>query len=167
MRRILAIPLLLLAGCCRCPAPSTTPAPAPFKAHTASTVTLSVDQGATLSVVFSWFQSDGVTPVDLTSYTVTFHVLQTTGTLIDWTSYCTLGGTAGTITLTVPATVTATYTSSAPAGFGFYNLVLIAPDGVTKTRVWQGNVILNPSVGWLVLPREPWEGEEAWLAMAA
>lgn len=134
---------LLLTGCQRTAV--LTPNP-PIKFGVATSGTITLQQGATLSVVFTWYQSDGQTPVDLTGYTCGFFVRETAsagGQRLVWSSYCVLGGTAGTVTLTVPATVTTNYSV---VNFGYYNLVLTAPDGVTVYRVWEGNLFVSPAV---------------------
>ena len=52
-----------------------------------------------------------------------------------------LGGTAGTIALTIPASATSTFTFVR----GVYNLTLTSSAGIV-TRLLQGNVIVSPSV---------------------
>jgi hypothetical protein len=116
------------------------------------TYNLSINQYATYEKVFIWTAgmcgcgtvgaSSG--PVDLTGYTANLQIrpfaLSTT-ILYDASSNIVLGGTAGTITLTIPATATAGFTW----WNGVYDLILTSSAGVA-TRLLQGSVTVTPGV---------------------
>lgn len=93
------------------------------------------------TIVFTYLASDGVTPINLTGYTARA-VMQAAGqTSIELTtanSRITLGGSAGTITLTLAASVTATMAATV-YGFG---LDLI--DGASKkSRILEGDITVT------------------------
>jgi hypothetical protein len=110
-----------------------------------------VEQGATFTRVFTWTTgttgcSATTAPVDLTGYTarmqirpnvssttVIFEANTSNGNIV-------LGGSAGTITLTIPAADTATFNFSRAV----YDLELTT--GVTVTRLLQGTVTLSREV---------------------
>jgi hypothetical protein len=118
----------------------------------AGTYNLCIDQYATYEKVFIWTAgmcgcgtvgaSSG--PVDLTGYTAALQIrpfeLSTT-ILFDASSDIILGGTAGTISLTISATDTATFTW----WNGIYDLLMTDSSGVA-TRLLQGSVIVTPGV---------------------
>ena len=127
---------------------------------TAGQFDLLVNQSATYQVTFTWQTGSGcscnsacncppanATPVDLTGYTADLKIRQTVNspTVIYEASTTNgaivLGGTAGTIALTIPASATATFTFVR----GVYNLTLTSAAGVV-TRLLQGSVIVSPSV---------------------
>ena len=92
-------------------------------------------QGATYDRTFT-VKTDNV-PINFTGYTAAMQVRETydsTAVLINLTSGSgiTLGGTAGTIQVTIPATTTA----GVPAGYYAYDLELYA--GSQVTRILQG-----------------------------
>jgi hypothetical protein len=96
------------------------------------------DQGATFSRELSWLDSESI-PVDLTNYTARMQVRETAESSTALLSLTTengriaLGGTAGTITLTVSATDTA----AVVAGEYLYDLEIVSSLG-TVTRLLQG-----------------------------
>lgn len=102
-------------------------------------------KGSTFSRTLTWKISGSA--VDLTSYTArmqarTSHV--STTTVLELTtanSKIVLGGTAGTITLTVSAADTAAITQSSLA----YDLELVSAGGVV-TRLVEGQIVLSPEV---------------------
>jgi hypothetical protein len=72
---------------------------------------LTVNQGATFSMTFTWLQDDGMTPVNLTGFTAEMQVREQAGgtlltTFTTTDGSITLGGTAGTIVLLASATTT-------------------------------------------------------------
>ena len=110
-----SLTIIWLAGMCGCGAPPTPP-----------------PVGASPS------------PVDLTGYTATLQIrpypLATT-ILYDASPDIVLGGTAGTIAVTIPDTVTAGFTWWQ----GVYDLLLTNSAGVA-TRLLQGTVTVSPGV---------------------
>lgn len=107
-------------------------------------------QGATLSLTFIWSAGNccdqgtvgsGPQPVDLTGYTAELQIRayqSTTAPLYyDASSDITLGGTAGTIALLIPSSVTETFTWY----IGWYDLLLTDSSGnVTPLLSGQANV---------------------------
>jgi hypothetical protein len=116
------------------------------------TYNLCINQFATFEKVFIWTAgmcdcgTVGATsgPVDLTGYTAALQIrpfaLSTT-ILYDASSNITLGGTAGTITLDIPATATALFTW----WNGVYDLLLTSSAGIA-TRLLMGSVTVTPGV---------------------
>jgi hypothetical protein len=116
------------------------------------TYPLCINQGATYAPTFVWIAgscgcgtvgaSSG--PVDLTGYTATLQIraypLSAT-ILYDASSNITLGGTAGTIALLIPASVTETFTW----WNGVYDLLLTSAAGIA-TRLLMGSVTVSPAV---------------------
>ena len=108
---------------------------------------LEINQGATLALVATWKDSAG-TAVNLTGYTARLNVRETYSsssailTLTTENSGITLGGSAGTITLSASATTTAALT--APFS-GVYDLELVSGGGVV-TRLLEGVAIVSPEV---------------------
>lgn len=112
---------------------------------------LNVEQGATYTRVFTWTTgttgcSGTMTPVDLTGYsskmqirsnatspTVLFEASTANGKIV-------LGGTLGTITLTIPAADSASWTFLT----GVYDLELSI--GMDVTRLLQGKVAVSREV---------------------
>lgn len=92
---------------------------------------LSIYQGATFAVALTW-TADGV-PVNLTGYTASMKIVdgQTTVTTLTSGSGITLGGTAGTIAISIPASTTAGFS---PANCE-YDLKLTSPGGVVTCLV--------------------------------
>ena len=103
------------------------------------------EQGATFTREITWLDSEGV-PVNLTNYTARMQVRATASaasTLISLTSSggdITLGGTAGTINITISATATA----GVVAGCYVYDLELV--DGATVYRLLQGDFTVDAEV---------------------
>jgi hypothetical protein len=107
---------------------------------------LEIKQGATYSIVATWAGSDG-SPINLTSYTARLQIRESytaTSTLISLTngSGITLGGSAGTIAITITAAQTAAL--SAP-GSGVYDLEMVSAGGVV-TRLLEGVVTISAEV---------------------
>jgi len=111
----------------------------------ATTYDLTIEQGATFSLVIT-YKDNGVA-VNLTGYTARMQVratLESASTLVELTtanSRIALGGTAGTITLTISATDTAALT----AGRGVYDLELVSGSGIV-TRLLQGVATISRNV---------------------
>ena len=104
------------------------------------------DQGATFSRVFTWKDSDGV-PIDLNGYSARMQLrsqIDSAGAavfeLTTENGRISLGGTAGTITLSAAATATA----AVPADTYVYDLELV--EGATVTRLIQGEFELRGEV---------------------
>lgn len=104
------------------------------------------DQGATFTRVITWKDSLG-TPVDLTNYTARMQLrsqIDSAGAavfeLTTENNRISLGGTAGTITLTAAATATA----AVAADTYVYDLELVT--GSTVTRLIQGSFELRGEV---------------------
>jgi hypothetical protein len=103
---------------------------------------LCIQQGATFRRVLSWKQDGAL--VDLSNFTARMQIRATAEAataLIDLTTEnnrIALGGTAGTITLTISATDTAALT----AGRAVYDLELVAPDGTVTCLL--GGVVTIP-----------------------
>jgi hypothetical protein len=117
------------------------------------TYDLFINQGATYSRIFVWYQGCGCVPVgsgpgglpvNLTGYTASMqirpYVLSTT-VLYDATADITLGGVFGTITLTIDATDTETFTWFN----GVYDLLMTSAGGQV-TRLLMGSVEISPGV---------------------
>ena len=107
---------------------------------------LEIKQGATLSLTATWRDSAG-TAVNLGGYTARAQVRETyasSSAIISLTDTAgiTLGGAAGTITLTVSATTTAALT--APWA-GVWDLELVSGGGVV-TRLLEGAATVTPEV---------------------
>jgi hypothetical protein len=108
---------------------------------------LEIQQGATLSLVATWKDSGG-TAINLTGYTARMNVRETYSsssavlTLTTENNGITLGGSAGTITLSASATTTAALT--APFS-GVYDLELVSGGGVV-TRLLEGVATISPEV---------------------
>jgi hypothetical protein len=106
---------------------------------------LCVQQGATFRRVITW-KADGAL-VNLTGYTARMQIRATaeaSTALIELTTEngrIALGGSAGTITLTISATDTAALTS----GRGVYDLELVSGSGIV-TRLLQGAVTISRNV---------------------
>jgi hypothetical protein len=111
----------------------------------ATTYDILIEQGATYSQVIT-YKDNGVA-VNLTGYTARMQVratLESASTLVELTtanSRIALGGTAGTITLTISATDTAALTS----GRGVYDLELVSGSGIV-TRLLQGVATISRNV---------------------
>lgn len=103
------------------------------------------DQGATFTRVFTW-EDSAANPIDLTLYTARMQVRATVGsasTLLSLTTEnggISLGGIAGTITVTATATQTAAIT----AGCYVYDLEMVT--GAVVTRLVQGSFTVDAEV---------------------
>lgn len=111
---------------------------------TAGTYNIVAEQGTTFTLSFS-IDTNG-TPWDLTSYTAAMQVrpfVESTTKILDLTSSSgiTLGGTSGTVTVSVSATTMA----AKPAGRHVYDLELTSAGGVV-TKVLTGTFIIIPEV---------------------
>lgn len=108
---------------------------------------LEIKQGATLSLFATWKDPTG-TAVNLTGYTARLAVRETyasVSTILSLTTEnggITLGGSAGTITLSATATTTAALT--APFS-GVYDLEVVSGGGVV-TRLLEGSATVSPEV---------------------
>jgi hypothetical protein len=114
---------------------------------------LCINQGATFSRVFTWLGgrcscvpvgSNGPTPVDITGYTALMQIRAfplSTDILYDCTPDLVLGGIAGTIALTIPATDTAGFTWWQ----GVYDLKMTSAGGQVTTLL-AGMVTVSPGV---------------------
>jgi hypothetical protein len=110
-----------------------------------------IDQNATLTRIFTWLAGSCCgavgsqpAPVDLTGYTANMQIRPyplATAVLFDASADITLGGTGGTITLVIPASVTAGFTWWC----GVYDLLLTDPYG-NVTRLLSGAVSVCPGV---------------------
>jgi hypothetical protein len=106
---------------------------------------IAIYKGATFSKVLTW--KSGGTEVNLTGYTARMQVresIDSDSSFISLTTEnggITLGGSAGTVTLSIAAATTAAY---APLR-GVYDLELISSGGIV-TRLLQGSVVLHAEV---------------------
>jgi tRNA threonylcarbamoyladenosine modification (KEOPS) complex Pcc1 subunit len=111
----------------------------------ATTYDILIEQGATFSQVITYKES-GVA-VNLTGYTARMQVrstLESATTVVELTTAngrIALGGSAGTITLTIAAADTAGLT----AGRGVYDLELVSGSGIV-TRLLQGVATISRNV---------------------
>jgi hypothetical protein len=111
----------------------------------ATTYDILIEQGATYSQVITY--KDAGVAVNLTGYTARMQVratLESASTLVELTtanSRIALGGTAGTISLTIAAADTAALT----AGRGVYDLELVSGSGIV-TRLLQGVATISRNV---------------------
>ncbi len=112
----------------------------------AGTYNITCDQGATFSRTITWTDS-ARNPYNITGYTARMHVRETANasstitTLTTENSRITLGGTAGTVTLTISAADTANIT----AGLYVYDLELVSGAGVVS-RIIEGNFKVKAEV---------------------
>jgi hypothetical protein len=111
----------------------------------ATTYDILIEQGATFSE--SMVYKDQGVAINLTGYTARMQVrstLESASTVVELTTAngrIALGGTAGTITLTISATDTAALTS----GRGVYDLELVSGSGIV-TRLLQGVCTISRNV---------------------
>jgi hypothetical protein len=105
-----------------------------------------IEQGATFTLQLVWKDANGVA-VDLTGYAARMQVrrgVEVPDTLLSLTSAgggIVLGGAAGSIAISVPASVTQTL----DPGSAVYDLEMESPSGFV-TRLLQGRVIISPEV---------------------
>lgn len=106
---------------------------------------LTCDQGATFTRVLTWLDDDGIA-VNLAGYTARMQVRsdhESATVLLSLTTEnggITLGGSAGTVTLSATATATAALES----GEHVYDLELVS--GAVVTRLMQGCFVVDPEV---------------------
>lgn len=107
-----------------------------------------IPQGATYKGFdFTYYQSDGVTPFDLTGYSARMHFRAKHSDPdpplyeADSTGDITLGGATGKIQVVIPAATTAAWTFKCAV----YDLELIEPDGEV-VRLLEGIVHITPEV---------------------
>ena len=115
------------------------------------TYNICISQYATLTTTFLWTTGgcgcgtvgSSSEPVDLTGYTALMQFCQFPGgtLLYDASSDITLGGTAGTIALVIPASATAGFTWTQAV----YDLLLTSSSGVA-TRLLEGTVTVSTGV---------------------
>lgn len=118
------------------------------------TYNIQIYQNTTYIMVFVWSANNcccqgtvgaSPSPVDLTGYTAELQIKPyanpSAPVLYDASSNIVLGGVAGTITLTLPASVTGAFTFPS----GVYDLILTSSSGVA-TALLAGNVTITPSV---------------------
>ena len=108
-----------------------------------------INQGATFARVFTWIGPSccigtvgaGLTAIDITGYTATLLIRQYMlgPTVYDASANLVLGGTAGTVYLTIPATDTINFTW----WNGVYDLVMTSAGGYV-TRLLEGGVTVSP-----------------------
>lgn len=106
----------------------------------AANYTITVAAGETIQDAFTWKQPSGAA-VNLTGYTAKMQARDKAGLLIleaESGSGITLGGAAGTVTLSVPTTGVA-------AGGYAYDLFLTSGGGVV-TQLVEGDLVVNPAV---------------------
>jgi FlaG/FlaF family flagellin (archaellin) len=101
-----------------------------------------IEQNATFTKVLTYYSNTKI-PVDLTGYSAHLQVKDVYGTLLldlsTLNGLIVLGGTAGTISLTVPAVITSTLTfTNSP-----YDLTLTGSDG-TVVRLLEGSFSVSP-----------------------
>lgn len=110
------------------------------------TYNFTINKGATFSRVVTWKEADG-DPIDLTGYTARMQVREYASAadpVIDLTTTnggIALGGTAGTITLSISSTDT----SNVGVDGGVYDLELVSAGGVV-TRLLQGFIEFSDEV---------------------
>lgn len=104
---------------------------------------ITIYQGGTFALTITWESGDPATPVNLTGYTASMKVKQGQTTLFTLTSGdgITLGGTAGTISLSYSATNTALLTP----GTADYDLLLTSGTSVVTPLV-AGRVTIQKGI---------------------
>lgn len=94
---------------------------------------ITADQGTSFSLIFTWLQSDAQTPVNISGYSAAMQVRSEAGTLLASFSTgsggITLGGSAGTITLSAAPSTTTGWTF----GAGVYDLQMTDGSGDVTT----------------------------------
>lgn len=105
------------------------------------------DQGATLSRTVTWKDS-AKRAINIAGYTARMHVreaVESADTILELTTEndgITLGGSSGTVTLSVSAADMA----DVPEGKYVYDLELVAPVSGVVSRLIQGNFVVRPEV---------------------
>lgn len=113
---------------------------------TAGLYDITIEAGATFRLAITWKDDAGVA-INLTGYSARMQVRETyeaTDTILSLTSGAgdiVLGGSAGTVVVTVPAATTQKLFHS----YAVYDLELEASNGVV-TRLLQGNAIISREV---------------------
>jgi hypothetical protein len=103
----------------------------------AGTYPFTVIQGEDFAALLTWFQADGVTPIDLTGFHAVLIVEDRNGAGFNVSDevlpggYITLGGAAGTFQFTVPAATVARITGAVN-----YRLMVTNPSGVTACLLY-------------------------------
>lgn len=104
------------------------------------TTLLVVDQGTFFTKTWRWSTQDIetaiITPVDLTGWTSISQIRAASGYLLQDSVPITLGGMAGTITLSFTADMSWAWKWD----IGLYDILLINPDGVPGPRFAEGRV---------------------------
>lgn len=119
----------------------------PVTSNQPGALDLTIQQGATYKLILTWKDSSG-TPIDLTNYVALMDVAPLEGggaNLASWgtvSGEIVLGGSAGTITLTLPPATTAAYTWTS----GNYDLKMTNSVGGAVTYIIAGQVNVLPSV---------------------
>jgi hypothetical protein len=117
----------------------------------AERIDLCIQQNATFLKQFTWIgwiYLQGIPtigPINLTGYTAVMQIRPyplSPVILYDASSNLLLGGVAGTITLSIPASVTAGFTW----WNGVYDLLATSGDGSYTVRLFQGKVSVSPGV---------------------
>lgn len=102
-------------------------------------------QGATWRRVFTWTVNSS--PVDLTGRTARMEVRpkpDSTSVVLNATPYITLGGTAGTVDLNIPASVLAAISPRTGSKFYVYDLEIVS--GQEVTTLLAGRFTVAPEV---------------------
>ncbi len=111
----------------------------------AAKLNLKIEQGATFQALYTWKDSTG-TPVNLTGWTARMQIRPSVKSatiyleLTTENTYITLGGTAGTISIDVPASITEDITWEC----GEYDLELV--NGTFVKRLLEGNVTVKKEI---------------------
>lgn len=107
---------------------------------------IKMEQGSTFLRTFNITDDEG-TVVDLTDYIARMQIrsdVAASSVIVSCSTlanYMNIDGSSGTIVVSIPATVTSTFTNTS----GVYDLELESPDGVV-TRLLEGNVRLSLNV---------------------
>ena len=118
----------------------------PRLSEKAGLLNITIEQGATFNPVFTWKDELG-NPIDLSGFSGRMHIrgeIEDATTLLEITTanaYMVLGGALGTITLNVPASITAALDFDTAV----YDLELESSGG-DVTRLLKGSVGLSPEV---------------------
>jgi hypothetical protein len=104
-----------------------------------------IEQGATFELVCTWRNPDR-TPINLTGYSATMTAATTKGAakvidVSDVTGEIVLGGAAGTVSVTIPASATSLL---APGAY-VYEINLASPGGIV-TRMIEGPLLIDGRV---------------------